>query len=199
MIEITAVGGQNRVKIELLKNWDKNPRNITPEGYERLKRKIQRLKEFKPLLITPDGIVLGGNMRLRAYKELGFNSCWVSVVAPKDEQEMLEFALADNDQDGYTDTDLMANFLGNFGAARFEDYGIFTSPALNVKEFAARFDPATAADWAAAFESSGDTRNIAGFEQITFVLKKEDMQKLKDKLSGYSGNKNEAIVIWLTN
>lgn len=37
-------------------------------------------EQYKPLLITEDGTVLDGNMRLRAYRELGFKDIWVSVV-----------------------------------------------------------------------------------------------------------------------
>lgn len=61
-------------KISELKNWDKNPRGIKKDDFERLKKQIQKLGQYKPLLITEDGTVLGGNMRLKAYKELGIEN-----------------------------------------------------------------------------------------------------------------------------
>ena len=59
--------------IDKLQNWDKNPRSIKTQDFVRLKKQIEKLGQYKPLIITNDGVVLGGNMRLRAYKELGIN------------------------------------------------------------------------------------------------------------------------------
>lgn len=97
--------------IDRLKNWDKNPRSITKDDFERLKQQLQKLGQYKPLLVTPDGIVLGGNMRLRAYRELGINDIWVSVVEPKNEDEMLEYALSDNDRAGIYDEQQLAELV----------------------------------------------------------------------------------------
>ena len=94
--------------IEKLKNWDKNPRSITTKGFERLKKQVKELGEYKPLIITPDGEVLGGNMRLRVYQALGKTECWVSVVDPKSETEKVKIALSDNDRAGYYDDDQLA-------------------------------------------------------------------------------------------
>jgi hypothetical protein len=69
------------------------------------------LGQYKPLLITSDGEVLGGNMRLRAYKDLGMTEAWVSVVEPKTEAEKLEYALSDNDRVGYYEDDKLAELL----------------------------------------------------------------------------------------
>jgi len=60
-------------KIEDLIEWDKNPRKITDLDYVRLKDQITLLGQYKPLIINEKNEVLGGNMRLRAFKELGFN------------------------------------------------------------------------------------------------------------------------------
>ena len=101
-------------KLSDLHEWKDNPRSITTSGFERLKKQIHKLGQYKPLLITPDGEVLGGNMRLKAYRDLGINDVWVSVVEPKDENEKLEYALSDNDRAGYYDDDLLANLLPNY-------------------------------------------------------------------------------------
>ena len=88
-------------KVDELKAWDKNPREITKEGVLRLRSQIKKLGQYKPLLITKDGTVLGGNMRLRAYKELGIDKVWVSEVDADTEERMIEYALSDNDRAGY--------------------------------------------------------------------------------------------------
>ena len=87
--------------ISELREWDKNPRSIKRVDFERLKTQIKKLGQYKPLLITEDGEVIGGNMRLKAYRELGIKDVWVSVVKPKDENQKLEYALSDNDRAGY--------------------------------------------------------------------------------------------------
>jgi site-specific DNA-methyltransferase (adenine-specific) len=100
--------------IEKLKNWDKNPRTISDQQLERLKKQIQKLGQYKPLVITPDGTVLGGNMRLKAFQELGIQEIWVSIVEPKDLNEMLEFNLSDNDRAGKYDEELLHELMPEF-------------------------------------------------------------------------------------
>ncbi len=90
-------------KIAQLTNWEDNPRTITKEDFERLKKQIIKLGMYKPLLINADNIVLGGNMRLRALTELGAKEVAVTVVDAQDPATMLEYALSDNDQAGITD------------------------------------------------------------------------------------------------
>lgn len=86
-----------------LKNWENNPRSILEEDFKRLKGQIGQLGVYKTLLVNQDNIVLGGNMRLRALKELGVKEVMCGVVETKDEGEMLSYALSDNDQAGVTD------------------------------------------------------------------------------------------------
>ena len=61
------------MSIEDLANWDKNPRSIDGEDMGRLKAQLLKLGQYKPLIIVMDGkrgIVIGGNMRLTAMREL---------------------------------------------------------------------------------------------------------------------------------
>lgn len=97
--------------ISTLQEWKDNPRVVSKKNFERLKEQIKKLGQYKPLLITKEGIVIGGNMRLKAYQELGIKDVWVSVVEPKDESEMWEYALSDNDHIGMTDLDSLANMM----------------------------------------------------------------------------------------
>jgi len=87
-------------KIEELFNWDKNPRTLSKERFAELKAQIQKLGVYKPLIITEQGEVLGGNMRLRALKDLGVKNVWVSVVKADNDDSKLEYALSDNDNVG---------------------------------------------------------------------------------------------------
>jgi len=89
--------------ISELKNWDNNPRSILEEDFNRLKGQIEELGVYKTLLVNQDNIVLGGNMRLRAFQKLGIKEIMCGIVETKDEGEMLKYALSDNDQMGITD------------------------------------------------------------------------------------------------
>lgn len=86
-----------------LENWVDNPRTWTHEDFDRLKGQIQKLGVYKTLLINQNGIVLGGNMRLMALKELGATEAYCVVVDAQTPELMLEYALSDNDQVGVTD------------------------------------------------------------------------------------------------
>lgn len=101
-------------EIEKLKGWDRNPRTIEKKDLERLKRQIQKHGVYKPLIVTPDGEVIGGNMRLKALTELGAKEAWVSVVEPKTEAEKVEIALSDNDRVGRYDKGLLEDLVIEF-------------------------------------------------------------------------------------
>ncbi len=53
--------------------WEKNPRDITNEDFERLKTQIVDFGQYKPILVTKDGTIVGGNMRYRAMSWLNEN------------------------------------------------------------------------------------------------------------------------------
>jgi len=100
-----------KVSLDKLQEWEDNPRDVSEEDFERLKKQLERLPVFKPLVAYKEGnkfIVLGGNMRLKAYRELGREFAFVSLVDPESEQEKLEISLADNDQVGYYLLDQLA-------------------------------------------------------------------------------------------
>lgn len=113
--------------------WEQNPRRINERDFDRLKSQVEKLGQYKPLLVMPDGTILGGNMRFRAYQEVGIEDVWVSTVDfvenetgmwhavvngeqkdasfPSKETAMLEYALSDNDRAGYTDDDILTGLL----------------------------------------------------------------------------------------
>src|SRR3990167_8263737 len=106
-----------------LRNYDKNPRSIKEADFERLKKHIEDHGQMQPLVITSDGEVLGGNMRLRAYKELNIKDVWVETVNPKDENDKLKISLVLNSRAGYYDSDLLANLMPQFDI-NWEDYAV---------------------------------------------------------------------------
>ena len=106
----------NIVKVPIAKvvPWEKNPRTATEEDIDRLKAQIEKLGIYKPLLVFKDGgkyVVLGGNMRLRAYRELGIREVEVSIVKVKTEADVVAITLSDNDRAGYYDEEALAELL----------------------------------------------------------------------------------------
>lgn len=94
-----------------LHNWEDNPRTVKKEDFERLKKQITRLGTiYKPLIINQQNFVLGGNMRLRAFKELGIEEVKCCLVKTDNRAQMMELALSDNDQIGITDEEAVAAF-----------------------------------------------------------------------------------------
>ncbi len=98
-------------KIEDLKLWDENPRTITSENFERLKNHVKKLGQYKPIIINQDNVVVGGNMRVLAMRDLKIKEVWVTVVTTKSRAEMLEYAMSDNENFGDWDEEKLAEML----------------------------------------------------------------------------------------
>ena len=78
-IKLTKDNGQTYAEVSELFLFKENFRDIETRDFERLKRQLE-LGEHSTLLVTVEGEVLGGNTRLRAYKELGKKTAKVVIV-----------------------------------------------------------------------------------------------------------------------
>ena len=108
-------------KLELnsgqLAGLPKNPRYIRDDEYEKLKRSIEQSPEFleaRMLLVYPlqtgNYVVIAGNMRLRACRELGFKELPCYVFKEDTPIEKLrEYTIKDNANFGNWDYDILAN------------------------------------------------------------------------------------------
>ena len=93
-----------------------NPRIIKNERFKKLVKSIRDLPEMteaRDLLVYPHGgeyIVIGGNMRLQAYRELGWKEVPCCVL-PQDmpPEKLRQVAIKDNLPYGEDDWDLLAN------------------------------------------------------------------------------------------
>lgn len=93
-----------------------NPRFIRDQRYEALKKSIQDAPEMlslRELLVMPHGrkyVIVGGNMRLRACKDLGYEEVPCKVLDKDTPVEKLrEYAIKDNNGFGEDDWDILAN------------------------------------------------------------------------------------------
>ena len=129
------VDGKILAQISELQEWADNPRVIDEVDFERLKKQITKFGVYKPLIVMADGVVIGGNMRLRALKDLGYTECWVSIVEPASEAEMIEIALSDNDRVGYYDGVRLNELLEKAPEIELADYSIDLSKAMHLDEY----------------------------------------------------------------
>lgn len=108
--------------IELLDNNNgqvagvpKNPRQIKRDQFNRLVESLRQsdLTECKPLLVYQQGeryVVLGGNMRLRALKQLKAQQV-PCIIVPQDytTEQLKKLVIIDNSEFGEYDWDMLAN------------------------------------------------------------------------------------------
>lgn len=141
MINTQIIDTKTFTSLDALTNWEKNPRSIKKDAFERLKTHIRDHGQMQPLVVTPEGVVLGGNMRLRAYHELSIDPVWVEVVEPKDEAEKLRIALVLNDRAGFYDDDLLANLIPEYPDFNWDEYAVDLKEPVNLGELIERFTP----------------------------------------------------------
>ncbi len=108
------------IPISQLRPYPKNPREIRRSDLDKLKRSIDEFPQMllaRPLVVDADNVVLGGNMRLLAMKELGYKE--VNAIRVGDWPESLreKFVLLDNVHAGNWDYDILANSWGEVATA----------------------------------------------------------------------------------
>ena len=89
-----------------------NPRVIKDEKFKKLVKSIREFPEMlnlRPLVIDENNVVLGGNMRLMACKELGLKEVPTIQASELTEEQKREFIIKDNVGFGEWDWDKLAN------------------------------------------------------------------------------------------
>lgn len=111
-----------------IKDVPKNPRFIKDERYEALKKSIEDDPEMLQLreLVAYDNngelVVILGNMRYRAMKELGYKDAPVKVLPPKtDAKKLRAYIQKDNIAFGQNDWDLLGN---EWNIEELQDFGL---------------------------------------------------------------------------
>ena len=137
------------MKLSDIKANPNNPRIIKDEKFEKLKKSITefpKMMALRPMVINEDNIVLGGNMRLKALKELGYTELpdeWVKRAEDLTDEEARRFIIADNVGFGEHDWNLLAN---EWDADELADWGLEGFPFEDVTELEAEEDDYTEPD-----------------------------------------------------
>ena len=102
------------VPIKELKPSEYNPRKISKESLEQLKESVRRFQMVDPIIANAapnrKNIVIGGHMRLRGAKELGFKEIPVVYVKIPDIKQEQELNLRLNRNTGEWDFSLLSEF-----------------------------------------------------------------------------------------
>ena len=113
-----------KISVDKLKPNPKNPRHINKVKYNKL---IKSIKEFpkmlriRPIVVDENYIVLGGNMRLKALKELNIKETYYLQESDLKENEKKEFIIKDNV--GYGDWEWLT-LTDNWDINKLDEWGV---------------------------------------------------------------------------
>lgn len=105
----------------------KNPRYIRDERFKKLKESIKgfpKMMKLRPIVVDDNGMILGGNMRYLAIKDLGYQEIpdgWVIKASELTEEERKRFKIVDNIPFGDWDYDKLAN---EWELEELQDWGV---------------------------------------------------------------------------
>jgi len=115
------------IKLSTIKANPNNPRILKDERFKKLCNSIKefpKMMELRPMVVDAENIVLGGNMRLKALKELGYKEIpgnWVKKAEDLSEDQKKRFVISDNVSFGEWDWDMLAN---EWDAIELEEWGL---------------------------------------------------------------------------
>jgi len=136
------------VKISEVKPNPKNPRIIKDGKFQKLVKSIKEFPDMlnkRPLVVFTDVdgkyIVLGGNMRLKACKEIGLKEIPIIIADEWTEEQKHEFLIKDNVGFGEWDWDSLAN---EWDTEKLDDWGldvpIFKDDETELKDLSSTID-----------------------------------------------------------
>lgn len=117
-----------KIKLSSIKPNPDNPRLIKDDKFYKLVESIktfgEKMMPLRPIVIDENKIILGGNMRFKALKELGYKevpASWVKSANDLSEAQKKEFIIKDNVGFGSWDFDSLAN---DWDGVLLEEWGL---------------------------------------------------------------------------
>ena len=105
-----------KVSISSIKENDANPRVINKHKFQKLVNSVKDFPEMlplRPIVVNKDNVILGGNMRYKACKELGMKEVYIIQAENFDDKQAEQFIIKDNVGFGEWDWDILANAFDN--------------------------------------------------------------------------------------
>ena len=115
-----------KMKLSEIKPNPKNPRIIKDDNYKKLIKSLQEFPEMLSIreIIVDEGlIILGGNMRYKALKELGEKTALVKIISGLTEDQKKQFIVKDNLPYGEWDFELLQS---DYELTDLEGWGLDT-------------------------------------------------------------------------
>lgn len=161
------------IKLSSIKANPNNPRIIKDDKFKKLVKSIKdfpKMMELRPMVVNSDNIVLGGNMRLKALKELGYKEVpkeWIKSADDLTEDEQRQFIIKDNIGFGEHDWEMLAT---EWDAEQLEDWGLdLPGFDIDVDELGEDFSL-----------PDGDKEP---FQQMKFTLADEQAEQIKNAIA----------------
>jgi hypothetical protein len=191
-MKIELIKSQNiaLTKLEInkgqIEGLPKNPRLIKDSKFEKLKKSIEDNPEMlgmREVLVFPHGskfVIIGGNMRFQACKDLGFTEVPCKVLDKDTTAEQLRaITIKDNVGFGEHDWELLAN---EWDSVELEEWGMevptyLTDSEINLDEF---------------FEESNQEDKDQVFK-IVLEYTEDDYNSVLEALKKHSGSKENII------
>lgn len=152
---------------------ENNPRYISQDKIERLKKSIQdfpKMMSVRPIVVDDNNVILGGNMRFRALQELGYTEVqedWIQKIDDLTDEQKKEFIIKDNVGFGSWDWGILAN---EWDAEELSDWGLdLPGFDLDADELGTDFSL-----------PDGDKEP---FQQMTFTLADEQADQIKNAIA----------------
>lgn len=175
------------IKLQTIKPNPDNPRVVKDEAFKKLVKSISefpKMMALRPMVIDENNIVLGGNMRLRALQELGYEEIpadWVRSAADLTEEEKRRFIVADNVSFGEWDIEALKGEGWDVGD--LEEWGLdgdlFTIEQEADVDYSA-LDDEDVSDKVASMESGTKKALMIEFTLDEYPDAYETMKKARD-------------------
>ncbi|MCP4760517.1 MAG: ParB N-terminal domain-containing protein [archaeon] len=113
-----------KVSISSVKENDANPRFINKHKFKKLVASVKEFPEMlslRPIVVDKDNIILGGNMRYKACKEIGLKEVYIIQADDLTDKQAQEFIIKDNVGFGEWDWDVLAN---EWKSTDLEEWGL---------------------------------------------------------------------------
>lgn len=171
------------MKLSEIKSNPNNPRVIKDDKFQKLVKSLDefpKMMALRPMVINQDNIVLGGNMRLKALKELGYTEVpdeWVKRAEDLTDEETRRFIIADNVGFGEHDWEMLAN---EWDSVELEDWGLDAWQNIDDIETSDEFSL-----------PDGDKEP---FQQMTFTLADEQAEQIKNAIADIKGTEEYKYV-----
>ena len=114
-------------KLKDIKLLDRNPRTIRDDDFKKLVQSIEANPDYfeaRPLILsdrTGELVIIAGNQRYRAAKELKLNEAPTFLIKDLTEEREKEIIIRDNVSNGQWDFDILAN---EWDVEQLEEWGL---------------------------------------------------------------------------